>query len=219
MGCIARLGCLFMLVALAVGGWFTRDMWLPRLMKHPNHPNPPVGVTTAERWEPLSDAAADTTRAALRRLNELRGQVFETLSPAALASYIYREVAKRLPTAADSVEAMANGDKLSMRAVIAVSNLPGAIGDAVGIVHDRERVELTGTLGVVKPGVGEFEVTDARIHGLPIPKGMIATLIDRVAPGPRPAGMDPTALPLPIPRYIGDIRVANGKITLYKTVK
>ena len=102
---------------------------------------------------------------------------------------------------------------------MSVSNLGGAIGDAVGIVHDRERVELTGTLGVLKPGTAGFEVSDARIHGLPIPKGMIAALIGRFAPGPRPAGMDPNALPLPIPRYIGDIRVANGKVTLYKTVR
>ena len=48
---------------------------------------------------------------------------------------------------------------------------------------------------------------------------MIANLIDRFATGPRPAGMEPNALPLPIPRYIGDIRVANGKVTLYKTVR
>jgi hypothetical protein len=26
-------------------------------------------------------------------------------------------------------------------------------------------------------------------------------------------------MPLPLPPYIGDIRVANGKITLYKNVK
>ena len=218
MGCITRLGCLFLLVVLAAGGWFTRDRWLPRLIPHESHQQT-AAVSPTERWEPLSDAGADTTRAALKRLSQPRGQVYETLSPAAIASYIYREVAKRLPTAADSVEAMAYGDKLSMRAVVSVSNLGGAIGDAVGIVHDRERVELTGTLGVLKPGVAEFEVSEARIHGLPIPKGMIASLIDRFATGPRPSGMDPNALPLPIPRYIGDIRVANGKVTLYKTVQ
>jgi hypothetical protein len=216
MGCITRLGCLFMIVVLGGLAWFTRDRWMSRLTPHPNHP---TAAAPTEHWEPLSDAAADTTRAALKRLNEPHGQVFETLSPSAVASYIYREAAKRLPTAADSVEATANGDKLSMRAVVRVSNLPGAIGDAVGIVHEREQVELTGTLGVLKPGVAEFEVTDARIHGLPIPKGMIGTLIDRFETGPRPAGIDPNALPLPIPRYIGDIRVANGKVTLYKTVR
>jgi len=217
MGCITRLGCLFVLVGLAVAGWFTRDMWMSRLESRARHA--PTAVVATQRWEPLSDAGADTTRAALKRLSEPRGQVFETLSPAALASYAYQQVAKRLPAAAYSVEAMASGDKLSMRAVVQVSDLGGAIGDAVGIVHDRERVELTGTLGVSKPGVAVFEVSDARIHGLPIPKGMVASLVDRIQPGRREAGVAPNGLLLPIPRYIGDIRVANSKITLYKTVR
>ncbi|HEY2165412.1 MAG TPA: hypothetical protein VGH04_15550, partial [Gemmatimonadaceae bacterium] len=157
MGCITKLGCLFVLVAVAVAGWLTRDMWMSRLAARASHA--PTAVVATERWEPLSDAAGDTTRAALKRLGEARGQVFETLSPAALASYAYQQVAKRLPTAADSVEAMATGDKLSMRAVVSVSDLGGAIGDAVGIVHDRERVELTGTLAVSKPGMAAFEVS------------------------------------------------------------
>ncbi len=217
MGCITRLGCLFVLVGLAIGGWLTRGMWMSRLAEHASHA--PTAVVATERWEPLSDAAADTTRAALKRLSEPRGQVFETVSPAALASYAYQQVAKRLPTVADSVDAMASGDKLSMRAVVSVSDLGGGIAEAVGIVHDRERVQLTGTLGVSKPGVAVFDVSEARIHGLPIPSGMIASLVDRIQPGSRQAGVAPNALLLPIPRYIGDIRVANSKITLYKTVR
>src|SRR5262252_2377344 len=104
MGCITRLGCLFVLVLVAVGAWLTRDRWLTRLEQRRSH-EPTVAVAT-ERWEPLSDAAADTTRAALNRLAEPRGQVFETISPAALSSYVCQQVAKRRPTAADSVEAM-----------------------------------------------------------------------------------------------------------------
>ena len=217
MGCIARLGCLFMLVILAVAGWFTRDWWLPRLVNRVDHAAAPVKAT--EHWAPLTDAGADSTKAALVKLADARGQVYQTLSPAALASYIYQQATRRLPTLADSLEAAVNGDKLSIRAIVPMSELGGALGNAVGIVRDRERVELTGSLRVLKPGTAEFDVTDARVHGLPLPKGMVATLVDRMQPGPRPAGIDPTALPLPIPRYIGDIRVANGKVTLYKTTQ
>jgi len=32
----------------------------------------------------------------------------------------------------------------------------------------------------------------------------------------RPAGLAPDGLPLVTPTYIGDVRVANGRITLYK---
>ena len=27
MGCLRTLGCLFLLILLAIGGWFTRDWW------------------------------------------------------------------------------------------------------------------------------------------------------------------------------------------------
>ncbi len=218
MGCISRLGCLVVLVVLLAAGWFTRERWIHRLPL-PWHPDHPTVDGPTEHWEQTSDAAADSTSAALTRLGQPRGQVFETLSPAAIASYIYRQAAKRLPTSADSVEARVAGNQLSMRAVVPLANLGQGFSDVVGIVHDRERVELTGTLDVFKPGVAEFAVSEARIHGLPIPKGMVATLIGRFSPVPAPAGMDPNSLPLPIPRYIGDIRVANGKITLYKTVR
>src|SRR5262249_449844 len=125
MGCIPRLGCLFLLVVVAIGAWLTRDRWMARLEQGTSHA--PSAVVTPVGWEPLPAAAADTTGAALKRLSEPRGQVFETISPAALASYVYQQVAKRMPTAADSVEAMANGDKLSLRAVVSVSDLGGAI--------------------------------------------------------------------------------------------
>jgi hypothetical protein len=48
---------------------------------------------------------------------------------------------------------------------------------------------------------------------------MIVSLIDRIRSGRSQAGVAPNALPLPIPAYIGDIRVANSKVTLYKTVR
>jgi hypothetical protein len=51
---------------------------------------------------------------------------------------------------------------------------------------------------------------------------MVATLLRRASQDrgvARPAGIDDDALPLPLPAYIGDIRVANGKVTLYKNVR
>jgi hypothetical protein len=48
---------------------------------------------------------------------------------------------------------------------------------------------------------------------------MIPQLVSRMTKGERPAGLSADGLPLPIPHYVGDIRVANGKITLYKNVE
>jgi hypothetical protein len=71
----------------------------------------------------------------------------------------------------------------------------------------------------MKPGLGEFQIQGVKVGGLTIPHGMIPKLIAQMTKGARPAGLSDDGLPLPIPRYVGDIRVANGKITLYKNVE
>lgn len=212
MGCIARLGCLFLLAILAIAGWFTRDYWLPERFR------PHTTTTSVSSWQPLTSAGADSTEAALSKLSQSRGPVFQTLSGAAVASYVFRELARQLPPSTDSVQALVESDRMSMRASIDMSELRG-LGPAVGMISGRERVQLTGSLRVVTTGLAEFQVQQVRIGDLPLPRGMIPTLIRRFERGNRPAGLDPNALPLPIPRYVGDIRVANGKITLYKNTQ
>ena len=53
MGCIARLGCLVMLALIAVGGWLTRDQWLPKLTGHSST----TAGTASSTWQPLSPEA------------------------------------------------------------------------------------------------------------------------------------------------------------------
>jgi len=216
MGCVARLGCLVLLAILAVIGWFTRDRWMPeRLRSHA------VSAAKGPTWEPLSDAGAARTEAALAKLSQARGPVFQTLSGADAASYVFRKLADRLPRSSDSVEAMVSGDRVAMRASVRLSDLggAGALGSLGGMLGDRERVQFTGTFRVVKPGLAEFQIQEIKVGAVNLPRGMIPGLIGRFDRGQRPVGLDRDALPLPIPRYVGDIRVANGKITLYKTVE
>jgi hypothetical protein len=171
-------------------------------------------------WEPLSNSGADRTRAALTRLSEKTGPVFQTLSAADVASFVFRELAKQMPASTDSIRARVQGDRLSLRANVRVADLGGTGAlSQLGSLGDHEPVEFSGTLRVVKPGLGEFQIQEAKVRGIGVPHGMISTLIRRLGRGERPAGVDSDALPLPLPPYVGDIRVANGKITLYKNVQ
>src|SRR5438067_334865 len=113
MGCLIRLGCLIVLAIAAIVGWFTRDRWMPEQFRA--RPSPPPAKVAL--WEPLTDAGADHTRAALAKLRQPRGPVFQTLTGADVASYVFRELAKRLPESTDSIRAMVTGDKISMRAI------------------------------------------------------------------------------------------------------
>ena len=218
MGCIARLGCLGLLAVLAIAGWLTRDRWMPRRLQNTDHA---AVAGRAPGWEPLSDVGAQRTREALSKLSRPQGPVFQTLGGGDVASYAFSALARQLPASTDSIQAMVSGDQVSLRANVRLADLggSGALGPFASMLGDRERVQLTGTFHVVKPGLGEFEIQDVRVRGMSIPHGMIPRLMTQFARGRRPAGLAPDALPLPLPSYVGDIRVANGRITLYKNVE
>jgi hypothetical protein len=213
MGCIARLGCLVVIVIAAIAGWFTRDLWLPE--RYRSH----AAAASNANWKPITEDGAVRTRAALDKLSQPRGQVFETLSASDLASYAFSELSKRFPGSADSVETLVSGDLVSVRANVKLSDLGGssALGPLAGMLGDREKIQLTGTFRVLKPGLAEFVVKEVRVRNLALPHGMIPALVKRLDRGMRPAGLSDDALAVPIPRYLGDIRVTNGKVTLYKT--
>jgi len=223
MGCIARLGCLILLAVLAGIGWVTRDLWLPQRFR--DH-TPRAASTKPPVWEPLSDAGAERARTALASLGQRQGPVFQTLSGADAASYIIHELSAQLPASTDSVEAMVAANHVALRGTIKLSDVggAGALGPLAAMLGDRERVQLTGTLRVVQPGLAEFKIEDVKLHDLSLPRPMVPALIKRLERGRRPGGfgaaspLDDDALPVPIPRSVAEIRVANGKITLYKNV-
>ena len=54
MGCLRRVGCLVVLVAIVIGLWITQDKWM-----HYVRPGAPRAATVERVWQPLSpDAAA-----------------------------------------------------------------------------------------------------------------------------------------------------------------
>ncbi len=216
MGCIARLGCLIVLAVAAAIGWFTRDQWVPARFL----PRPAV-VAKAPEWEPLSNVGAQRTRDALAKLSEKSGPVFQTLSGGDVTSYVFSELVKQLPPSTDSIQTRVIGETVMLRANVRLADIggAGALGPLASMFGDRETVELSGTFYVMKPGLAEFQVQGVKVGGLTVPHGMIPKLIGQMKKGDRPAGLSADGLPLPIPRYVGDIRVANGKITLYKNVQ
>jgi hypothetical protein len=212
MGCITRIGCLVLLAILAVVGWFTRDRWMGLIRDRDD------GATaSAVTWQPLTEEAAARARAAVESLGRSSGPVFVNLTGAELASYAVAKLARQLPSA-DSIQAMVDGDRLSMRASVKLGELGGSgmLGPLAGMLGDRERLKLSGTLRVVRPGLGEFDVKEASLRDFRVPAGMIPRIMTRVARN-RPDGVAPSALPLTIPRYVGDVRLANGRVTLYRT--
>lgn len=229
MGCLLRLGCLIVLLVVGIVAWFTRGQWMHRLpgqapvIEAPRAgsatPQPTAAVPADGEWAPVSEAGAARTRTALSRLQAPGGPVFVTLGGSDVASYILQQIARQMPASADSFAAKVEGDEVRIRASMRLSDFGGAALGALGaLLGDRERVELSGRLGVIEPGRGQFRVTGVRIRDMPVPDAVIARLIKPLVREPRLSGLDERGLPISIPSYIGDIRVANGRITLYKNV-
>ena len=108
-----------------------------------------------------------------------------------------------------------------MRALVALDDIRGldALGPLSGLLDKRERIEFTGTMSVVRPGLGEFRVASVQVAHLSLPRAAIPRLLSRLDASVRPAGVAPNGIAIPIPDYIGDVRVARGQVTLYRRFK
>jgi hypothetical protein len=147
--------------------------------------------------------------------------VFVTIVAGDLATYILQELSRTLPTSADSIEAAAIGDRLCVRAVVRTSDLgdKGSLGPVAMLLGDRERLQLCGVLRIIRPGSGELQVKELRVRDLNLPQPLIPRLIRQLSRGERSPDLSPDGLALRTPDYIGDVRVQNGQITLYKNVQ
>ena len=219
-GCLRRIGCLFVLCIAAVAAYLMRDRWMPLISSR--LPGSRTTVKTGgPTWEPVSDESAATARRTIESLGRRSGPVFVNLAPGEVASYFYIALAEQLPPSADSIEATTIGNRMYVRAVISLDDFKAAdaLGPLAGMVGRREQLQLGGTFAVIRPGLAQFLVEDVRLAGLAIPHGAIPKLLRQIRRGSRPDGVAENGLPFVVPAYLGDARIAAGKVTLYKTVK
>jgi hypothetical protein len=214
MGCIARLGCLVLLALLAIGAWLTRDRWLNKVTGTSTS-----ATSTAPVWEPLSPAAGARGQRAIDNLSGRGGAVYTNLSASEVASYVFQTAARTIPTSADSAEAAVIGDALYVRAVLPVKDIAGSgvLGPLAGLLNDRERLQLGGTFHVIRPGLSEFQIREIKLRDFKVPPGAIPRLVQQITHGTRPAGVAADALPVITPSSLADVRIANHKVTLYRT--
>lgn len=213
-----KLGCLValvLLIVLAIVGWFTRASWMRVLPGRARDTATPTVAT----WQPLTPAGAERAKGSLERLRVPAGPAYVTVAPGDLAAYIFQELSRTLPSSADSIEAAAIGDRLYVRAVVRTADLGdrGAFGPLSMLFGDRERLQLGGTLRIIRPGFAELQVKELKIRDFNVPQGLIPRLVRQISRGERPPELSPDGLPLRTPDYIGDVRVSNGQITLYRT--
>ena len=198
-----------MLAVIAAAGWY---WWTVKAA--------PSATTVAGAWHPVTPTDAGTGSSAVESLRATQGKVFTNLTPAQAVAYLIQETAKQLPPSSTDVEAMVSGDELHVRAVVPLRELGAerALGPLASMLGARDTVELAGRVDLVHPGLAQMHVTKAQIHALTVPKSMLPRLVQQIR-RESPQGIAPDAFPIPLPSYIGDIRIADGKVTLYKNVQ
>ena len=78
---------------------------------------------------------------------------------------------------------------------------------------------MGGTLRIIRPGFAELRVQEMKVGNLTVPKALIPRLVQQISRGPRAPELSPDGLPLRTPEYVGDVRVSDGTITLYKAAQ
>ena len=220
-GCLKRAGCLLVIVLVLCVLWY----WYVRAGR------PTLTVTTksstattvssaASGWQPITVAAAERGRVAVQSLGRQSGPVFANMTAAEAASYIFTVAAKQLPPSAKNAEATVIGNRLYVRSDVELTDLGGAksLGPIGMLLGERDSVRLGGTINMLKPGLGEFLVQEVKVGRIEIPTTLIPKLLGQMKRKPVP-GISPNGLPMVMPSYISDVRIANGRITLYKSVK
>ena len=221
-GCFRRAGCLVVIGLVALLYWYVRVERPAAATKNTAATTAPAGGVTNTPWAPLTTADAERGRVAVQSLGQRSGPVFANLSPAEAASYIFMVVAKQLPPSAKNVEAAIMGDRLYVRSEVELKDFGGAgqLGTIGMLLGERDSVRFGGTINMLRPGLAEFLVQEVKLGRLEVPSGLIPRLLTQMKKrGKQVEGISQNGLPMVMPPYISDVRISNGKITLYKSVR
>ena len=229
-GCFRRLIGLVVLALAAVAAFATRDIWLPRLRaalgasaSAPDHA-PADSVASGPRaaevgWVALSYLDAEKGRKSLARLTQPKGPAFVTLSAGEFAGALLDSLASQLPASAESLQVRAEGREFMVRASVRLGDVGGSavLGPLASMVGDRERLTLGGTLEpTAVQGVAQFKLTRVKVGDFTVPGPVVPRLVKALKRSPTAPGVELSALQVRLPTGVGDIRVAQGKVTLYR---
>src|SRR2546423_10922399 len=219
-GFFRRLGCLIVIVAIAVAVWY----WYARVpTSRTSSTSTTIGTATSvsSGWQPLTGADADRGRAAVQSLGRQSGPVFANLTASEAASYIFTVVAKQFPPSARNAQAAIIGDRLYVRSDVDLKDFGGSksLGPIGMLLGERDSVRFGGTINMLRPGLGEFLVQEVRIGRFDVPNALIPRILTQMKRGKPVEGISQNGLPMVMPSYISDVRISNGKITLYKSVR
>jgi hypothetical protein len=216
--CLGRVGCVLLVIVAAAVGWFTHDAWYPRLRAH--LPGAHAPAVAAARWEPLTPDGAARARLALGKLSARTGTVYVDVAVGDLAAYALEPALRALSHDSVGAEALVRDERIYVRAKVDVAALGDvrALGPLASVLHGKQEITVRGTLEVVSTGHAQFRVDQISLRELELPQPLIEQIVGRMQVRDRDVTTPRDAIPVTVPRELGDVRVAHGHVVLYKSV-
>lgn len=214
-----------LLLLLGAVAYATRDRWAPLLRAGQDERGAAAARDSAAAaadtgWASVTYAATTRGRSAVGTLRERRGPAFVRVAPAAFAGLVLDSLGARLPASADSLAVRVAGRELQVRLSVRLGDLGGqrVLGPLAGMLGERERLVLGGTLEGGAPGVAVLRLTRVQVGGFAVPGPVVPRLVDALRRGESTPRPEPGTLVLALPAGVGDVRVADGRITLYRPI-
>jgi hypothetical protein len=225
MGCLSRIGCLAVLAGAGAVGWWLYGGPLPEVAERIGL-RPAAGV--ADRPMAWSSAATASARAgdAVARLGQSGGPGFVRLGAGELADFLSTGLQRVLPAPHGRVDVAIADDRVYLRTAADLRQLvgdrlgerlgDGTMGRVLGTLSGRDSLLIGGTIGMVRPGLAQYRVRTIRLGGFELPPRAIPWVVGALRQRAQLDSLAPDAVPLPLPRQVGDVRVAEGRVTLYR---
>lgn len=224
MSCLSRIGCLTVVVLAGAGAWWLYGGQVPTFAGGVGRIRlgAPDSVDARGKpvvWAGLKDAQVPSAKA-LEALEQPSGPAYVTLGAGDIAGFLAEGFGKALPQSAEGVQVAIVDDAIRVRAEIPLRDLGGnALPEFVSdLLTNRDTVDMTGAIEMIRPGVAQFRVRALNIHGIDLPPKLIPPLLNAIRRKmPERDSVANDALALPLPRTVSDVRVSRGRVTLYKS--
>jgi hypothetical protein len=224
MSCLSRIGCLTVVVLAGAGAWWMYGGEMPSFAGGVGRINlgAPDTVDAAGKpvvWSGISEAQIPGAQA-MADLQRADGPAYVTLGAGDIAGFLAEGFGKALPQSAQGVQVAIVDDRVRVRAEIPLRELGGStLPEFVSnLLSNRDTVDMTGTLEMIRPGLAQFRVQSLYIHNIDLPPRVIPPLLKSISRQmPQRDSVSADAFALPLPRTVSDVRVSRGRVTLYKS--
>jgi hypothetical protein len=177
----------------------------------PKRPSKPIA------WATVS-STADVS--ALAQLNARNGPAYVTVGAGDLASLLAVPLRSQLPRSTTDVQIALVDRQLLVRGVLDVAEIAGdgTLGKLLGIaMSGRDTMQFGGTVEPWRDGFAQFRVEALRVKGFDVPSRAIPAIMRVMRRSNTDSTLAANAFAIRLPRSVADLRIANGRMTLYKT--